>query len=71
MNRRKFIATGSLGAAAMAINPNAAHSKSDVLDSLPDTNQAISTFWPGNARLAISISYNLKPGVNKLLVLRA
>jgi peptidoglycan/xylan/chitin deacetylase (PgdA/CDA1 family) len=61
MNRRKFIATGSLGAAAMAISPIAAHSQS-VLDSPIDTNEAVPFFWPGKARLAISISLQFEAG---------
>lgn len=62
MNRRKFIATGSLGAAAMAIRPIAAHSQNGILHSPIETNEAIPSFWPGKARLAISISLQFEAG---------
>jgi peptidoglycan/xylan/chitin deacetylase (PgdA/CDA1 family) len=62
MNRRRFIATGSLGAAAMAISPITAHSESGVLDSPIDTDEVTSSFWPGKARLAISISLQFEAG---------
>jgi len=61
MNRRKFIATGSLGGAALAINPLVGIGQEIEIQPLADQQKGQS-FWPGNARLAISISLQFEAG---------
>lgn len=62
MNRRKFIWTGSLGATAMAIKPVISHASDLSMVSLPLKSAGEQPFWPGNARLAVSISLQFEAG---------
>lgn len=62
MDRRKFITTGAVGATAFAINPTKSSANNGLgKRTLAITNSGAS-FWPGNARLAISISLQFEAG---------
>jgi peptidoglycan/xylan/chitin deacetylase (PgdA/CDA1 family) len=62
MNRRKFITTTSVGATALAVRPIASRASGSKMTYSQAKPGNSTSFWPENARLAISISLQFEAG---------